>query len=172
MSLRSHKTKIVTTIGPACYAPAILEQMVRTGLSVARLNFSHGTFDEHAARIDRLRAAATAARRPIALMADLPGPKIRIGLLAEEPVPLAPGGTFTLTTRDIVGDAGRASMTFAGLPQVVKPGNTLFLNDGIIQLEVQHVDGTDVRCRVLTGGELRSSCRRRWFVRRCESANR
>ncbi len=156
MSLRPHKTKIVATIGPACDAPAVLEQMIRAGMSVARLNFSHGTFDEHAARIERLRAAAKAAGRELALMADLPGPKMRIGQLAEEPIVIAPGGTFTLTTRDLVGDAGRASMSFARLPRVVKPGDTLFLNDGLIQLEVERVDGPDVQCRVLTGGELRS----------------
>jgi pyruvate kinase len=156
MSLRPHKTKIVATIGPACDAPAVLQQMIRSGMSVARLNFSHGTFDEHAARIDRLRAAAKAVGREIALMADLPGPKMRIGQLAEEPIQVAPGGTFTLTTQDIVGDATRASMTFARLPQVVKAGDKLFLNDGIIQLEVDRVSGPEVRCRVLTGGELRS----------------
>ena len=89
-------------------------------------------------------------------MADLPGPKMRIGKLAEEPIQIAAGGTFTLTTQDIVGDAGRASMTFARLPQVVKPGDKLFLNDGIIQLEVERVEGPDVHCRVLGGGELRS----------------
>ena len=76
MTLRPQKTKIVATIGPACDAPAVLEQMIRAGMSVARLNFSHGTFDEHAARIERLRAAAKAVGREIALMADLPGPKI------------------------------------------------------------------------------------------------
>jgi len=156
MSLRPQKTKIVATIGPACDAPAVLEEMIRAGMSVARLNFSHGTFDEHAARIQRLRAAASAAGREIALMADLPGPKMRIGQLAEEPIQIAPGGTFTLTTQDVVGDAARASMTFARLPQVVKPGDKLFLNDGIIQLEVERVDGPEVVCRVLTGGELRS----------------
>jgi pyruvate kinase len=156
MSLRPQKTKIVATIGPACDAPAVLEQMIWAGMSVARLNFSHGTFDEHAARIERLRAAAKAVGREIAVMADLPGPKMRIGQLAEEPIQIAPGGTFILTTRDILGDAGRASMTFVRLPQVVKPGDTLFLNDGIIQLEVTRVGGPDVHCRVLTGGELRS----------------
>src|SRR5271157_1836668 len=102
MSLRLQKTKIVATIGPACDAPAVLEQMIRSGMSVARLNFSHGTFDEHAARIQRLRAAAKAAGREIALMADLPGPKMRIGQLAEEPVQTVPGDAFILTTRDIV----------------------------------------------------------------------
>jgi len=156
MSLRPQKTKIVATIGPACDAPAVLEQMIRAGMSVARLNFSHGTLDEHAARIERLRTAAKAAGREIALMADLPGPKMRIGQLAEEPIQIAPGGTFTLTTQDVVGDAGRASTSFARLPQVVKPGNVLFLNDGIIQLEVERVEGPEVHCRVLTGGELRS----------------
>lgn len=156
MSLRLQKTKIVATIGPACDASATLEQMIQAGMSVARLNFSHGTFDEHAARIGRLRAAAKAVGREIALMADLPGPKMRIGQLAEEPIQIAAGGPFVLTTRDIVGDAGRASMSFTRLPQVVKPGDRLFLNDGIIQLEVQRVDGPEVHCRVLTGGELRS----------------
>lgn len=156
MPLRPHKTKIVATIGPACDSPAVLEQMIRSGMSVARLNFSHGTFEEHAARIERLRAAARAVGRELALMADLPGPKMRIGQLAEEPIQVVPGSTFVLTTEDIVGDAGRASMTFARLPQVVKLGDKLFLNDGIIQLEVERVGGSEVRCRVLTGGELRS----------------
>jgi pyruvate kinase len=156
MSLRPQKTKIVATIGPACDAPPVLEQMIRAGMSVARLNFSHGTFDEHAARIERLRAAAKTVGREIALMADLPGPKMRIGQLAEEPIQVAPGGVFTLTTRETVGDAAQAWMTFARLPQVVKPGDKLFLNDGIIELEVERVSGPDVHCRVLAGGELRS----------------
>jgi pyruvate kinase len=156
MSLRPQKTKIVATIGPACDAPAVLEQMIRAGMSVARLNFSHGTFPEHAARIERLRAAAKTVGREIALMADLPGPKMRIGQLEQEPIQIPSGGTFTLTTRDIMGDASQASMSFNRLPQVVQPGDKLFLNDGIIQLEVQRVDGPDVQCRVLTGGELRS----------------
>ena len=156
MALRPQKTKIIATIGPACDAPAVLEQMIRAGMSAARLNFSHGTFEEHAARIDRLRAAAQAVGREIALMADLPGPKMRIGQLAQEPIQIASGGPFILTTRDILGDAGRASMSFTRLPQVVKPGDRLFLNDGIIQLEVVRTDGPDVHCRVLTGGELRS----------------
>jgi pyruvate kinase len=156
MSLRLQKTKIVATIGPACDAQPVLEQMIRAGMSVARLNFSHGTFDEHAARIERLRAAARAVGREIALMADLPGPKMRIGQLAVEPIQVAPKGVFTLTTREIVGDAGQAWMTFARLPQVVKPGDKLFLNDGIIELEVERVSGPDVHCRVLAGGELRS----------------
>ena len=156
MSLRLQKTKIVATIGPACDPQPVLEQMIRAGMSVARLNFSHGTFDEHAARIERLRAAAKAVGREIALMADLPGPKMRIGKLAVEPIQVAAGGVFILTTREIVGDGGQAWMSFARLPQVVKPGDRLFLNDGIIELEVERVSGPDVHCRVVAGGELRS----------------
>jgi pyruvate kinase len=89
-------------------------------------------------------------------MADLPGPKMRIGRLADEPVELQPGSLFTLTTRDIVGDAGRASVSFDRLPQALRPGDILFLNDGLIQLETVKVEGQEVVCRVLVGGELRS----------------
>src|SRR5262245_20119034 len=155
-ALRPNKTKIVATIGPACDAPAVLERMVRAGMNVARLNFSHGTFDEHGARIERLRAAARAAGQEIALMADLPGPKMRIGKLAREPILLVAGATFTLTTRDMLGGPAGASMTFPRLPQVVRAGDRLFLNDAIIQLVVERVDGPDVHCRVLGAGELRS----------------
>jgi pyruvate kinase len=89
-------------------------------------------------------------------MADLPGPKMRIGTLAAEPVELQAGDPFTLTTDEIQGDATCASVSFGGLPKVVSPGNKLFLNDGIIQLEVERIEGTNVRTRVQTGGELRS----------------
>ena len=89
-------------------------------------------------------------------MADLPGPKMRIGKLDPEPIDLKPGDMFTLTTDDLVGDAHRVSVTFAPLPQVVKPGDTLYLNDGLIQVDVEQVQGSDVRCRVVVGGELRS----------------
>ena len=95
--LPDHKTRIVATIGPASDVPSVLEAMIRTGLNVARLNFSHGTFEEHAERIERLRAAAAAAGREIALLADLPGPKMRIGELETEPIELVKGEPFTLT---------------------------------------------------------------------------
>ncbi len=154
--LPSHKTRIVATIGPASDSPSVLEAMIRAGLNVARLNFSHGTFDEHAARIERLRAASAAVGREIALLADLPGPKMRIGRLATEPVELAAGNHFTLTTDEIVGDETRASVSFPRLPQAVKTGDRLLLNDGLIELEVQEVSGPEVRCVVQAGGELRS----------------
>ena len=156
MSLPASKTKIVCTIGPASESPEVLEQMIQAGMNVARLNFSHGDFPGHKKRIDNLRAAARVAGRRVAIMADLPGPKMRIGQLAQEPIELRPGESFALTTEEIVGDSRRVSVSFARLPQAVKPGDTLFLNDGFIQLEAVKVEGNDVHCRVLVGGELRS----------------
>jgi pyruvate kinase len=156
MKLPENKTKIVCTIGPASESPAIIEQMIRAGMNIARLNFSHGSFDSHSRIIENIRSAARSVGRRVAIMADLPGPKMRIGQLAQEPVELQTGDAFTLTTEEIQGDQERASISFAKLPQAVKPGNTLFLNDGFIQLEVENVKGSDVHCRVLVGGELRS----------------
>jgi pyruvate kinase len=154
MKLPPNKTKIVCTIGPASHSPEVMEQMIQAGMNVARLNFSHGDFAGHKEVIKNLRAAARTVGRRVAIMADLPGPKIRIGQLAREPVELKPGAFFTLTTQDIVGDSGHVSMTFSRLPKTVKPGDTLFLNDGLIQLEVVKTEGSEVQCRVLVGGEL------------------
>jgi pyruvate kinase len=156
MTLPVHKTKIVATIGPASDSPEMLERLIRAGLNVARLNFSHGAFDDHATRIARIRSAQQATGRRVAIMADLPGPKMRIGTIAPEPVELRPGDPFTLTTRETQGTAARASVSFARLPRVVKPGDRLFLNDGLVQLTVDGVEGDDVRCHVVVGGELRS----------------
>ena len=151
-----HKTRIVATIGPASESPEILERLIRAGMDVARLNFSHGAFADQADRIARIRAAQAAAGRRVAIMADLPGPKMRIGTIVPEPIELRPGDAFTLTTEQVPGTASRVSVSFARLPRVVKPGDRLFLNDGLVQLIVQGVEGDDVRCRVAVGGELRS----------------
>jgi pyruvate kinase len=156
MSLPPNKTKIVATIGPASDAPEMLERLIRAGLNVARVNFSHGAFSDHASRIARIRAAAQATGRRVAIMADLPGPKMRVGGIAAEPVQLVAGEPFTLTNEAIVGDARRVSMSFEPLPRVVKPGDRLFLNDGLIQLLVERVAGNEVHCTVAVGGELRS----------------
>jgi len=156
MKLPANKTKIICTIGPASESPEILEQMIRSGMNVARLNFSHGDFDSHKKVIENIRAAARAVGRRVAIMGDLPGPKMRIGQLAQEPVELVSGDSFTLTTEEIAGDTTRASMSFSRLPQAVKKGDTLFLNDGLIQLEVVLVEDSDVQCKILVGGELRS----------------
>jgi len=156
MTLPAHKTKIVATIGPASESPEMLERLIRAGLNIARLNFSHGEFSDHAERIARIRAAERATGRRVAIMADLPGPKMRIGKLEPEPIQLRPGDSFTLTSEDVVGNGQRVSMSFARLPKVVKPGDRLFLNDGLVQLTVERVAGNEVHCKVVVGGELRS----------------
>jgi pyruvate kinase len=154
--LPPNKTKIVCTIGPASESERVMEQMLLAGMNVARLNFSHGDFESHKRVIDTLRSASRTTGRRVAIMADLSGPKMRIGKLKEEPVELKAGDAFTLTTKEIIGDASRASVSFSHLPRAVKPGDALYLNDGFIQLEVEKVEGDDVHCKVIVGGELRS----------------
>ena len=156
MQLRGHKTKITATIGPASASPAVMADLIRAGMDVARLNFSHGSLDDHRRNIENLRAAARAADRDVAILADLPGPKIRLGAIAGEPVELEAGQAFTLTTEEVTGDSTRAFVSFPRLPRVVKPGDDLFVNDGLVQLQVEAVSGRDVRCRVVVGGEIRS----------------
>ncbi|NMO13385.1 pyruvate kinase [Pyxidicoccus fallax] len=156
MSLPAQKTKIVATIGPASDSPEVLERLIAAGLSVARLNFSHGEFAAHAATIARLRAAEKVVGRPVTIMVDLPGPKMRLGKIEPEPIHLVANDRFILTTEQLTGNAKRVSMTFEDLPKVVKPGDRLFLNDGLVQLVVERVKGNDVECVVAVGGELRS----------------
>src|SRR5512137_1973321 len=105
--LPTHKTKIVATIGPASDSPEMLERLIRAGMNVARLNFSHGEFSGHADRIARIRAAEQAVGRRVAIMADLPGPKMRVGAIEPEPIDLRLGDPFTLTTRGVTGTRGR-----------------------------------------------------------------
>jgi pyruvate kinase len=156
MSLPDHKTKIVATMGPACESPEVLQAMIKAGMNVARLNFSHGDFASHRRIIAEVRAAARVTGRRVAILADLPGPKIRLGRIAGEPVTLKPGDVFTLTAREITGDQQRASVTLSTLPRSVHPGDTLLLSDGLLQFEVMESQGDEVRCRVVVGGELRS----------------
>jgi len=155
-ALPAHKTRIVATIGPASEAPETLARLVAAGLDVARLNLSHGDFEGHARVIERLRAVSREAGRPLAILADLPGPKLRIGRLAHEPIELHAGDAFALAPGDELGDARRATVSFARLPEVVGPGDTIFLNDGLVRLAVERVAGGVVQCRVEVGGELRS----------------
>lgn len=149
-------TKIIATVGPACDEPGVLERMILAGMDVARLNFSHGTFDDHARRIARVREASQAVGRRVTLMADLPGPKMRIGRLEPEVIVLRSGDPYTLTMREVVGGRELASVPLADLPSVVHPGDPIFLNDGLVQLRVARTTATDVLCRVEVGGELRS----------------
>ena len=156
MTLPANKTKIICTIGPASDSPEVLEKMIQAGMNIARLNFSHGDFDSHGSVIEKVRAAAKAVGRQVAIMGDLSGPKMRIGKLQEEPIELQSGDSFCLTTEDILGDLNKVSVSFAPLPQAVNPGDTLFINDGIINLKVESVEGNEVHCSVMVGGELRS----------------
>ncbi|WP_038051368.1 pyruvate kinase [Thioalkalivibrio sp. ALJ1] len=156
MPFPAQKTKIAATIGPASDSPDTLRRMMQAGLNVVRLNFSHGDPAYHAEVIGRIREAAQDTGTRVAILGDLPGPKMRIGELGEEPIELEPGESITLTTEDCSGDASRVSVSFSGLPEAVQPGDALFLNDGYIELEVVSVEGHAVICRVQTGGELRS----------------
>ena len=154
--LPAHKTKIVATIGPASESLEMLVRLIRAGLNVARLNFSHGEPSKHAEVIRRIRDAARETGRRVAIMADLPGPKLRLGKIDPEPIQLLPGAPFTIKSEDTVGNAQRASTSFKQLPRVVKPGDRIFLNDGLVQLVVDRVVGNDLECTIVVGGELRS----------------
>lgn len=154
--LPDNKTKLVCTIGPASESVEVMRELICAGMNIARLNFSHGEFSWHKTIIDRLREAAAAEGRNITIMADLPGPKIRVGQIADEPVKLRNNEEIILTVDEIVGNAKRVSVSLPTLPHAVKPGDRMFLNDGNIHLEVVRVENNDVTCKILVGGELRS----------------
>ena len=156
MHLPANKTKLICTIGPASESVEVLIAMIQAGMNIARVNFSHGDFDSHRKVVANIRAAAAQADRQVAIMGDLPGPKMRLGEFAEEPVELKTGQPFTLSAETFKGDRKRVSMSFPRLPDVVKPGDTLYLNDGNVEIAVEAVAGREVHCRVVVGGELRS----------------
>ncbi len=156
MPLPKRFTKIVCTLGPASQSPEMIEKLIDSGMDVARLNFSHGDFQTHAAVIATIRAVSEKRGRNVAILADLPGPKMRVGELQTEPLELVANETIILTTEDVCGTQERVSVSFPELPEIVKAGDILFLNDGLIQLEVMRVDGIDVHCLISVGGELRS----------------
>ena len=148
-------SKIVCTIGPATRSPRMLLRLLRAGMDVARLNFSHGTHAEHAQTISMLRSAAVQHQKPIAILVDLQGPKIRTGPLAgSRPVQLRAGQRFVITTRRILGDSTRVSTTFRPLPREVRRGDRILLSDGLIALRVLQVRAREVVCEVANGGAL------------------
>jgi pyruvate kinase len=148
-------SKIVCTIGPACRSPRLLERLLRAGMDVARLNFSHGTHDEHAHTIVQLRATSRELKKTIAILADLQGPKIRTGALAGGgPVLLLAGHKFVITTARVLGDSTRVSTIFRPLPREVHRGDRILLSDGLIELRVEKVRGGEVICEVVNGGAL------------------
>src|SRR6476646_5535500 len=149
------KAKIVCTIGPASGTEAVLRDLMRLGMDVARLNFSHGTHEEHARMIDRLRKVADKEGRTICILQDLQGPKIRTGRLKyRTPIAIKSGAKLTITPRDISGTAALLSTTFKTLAKEVDPGARILLSDGWIELRVTAVRGDDVECEVVNGGLL------------------
>ncbi len=147
-------TKIVATLGPASNTVAVLTRMIAAGVDVVRLNFSHGTAEDHAARAGMVRAAALACNREVAIMADLQGPKIRVGKFAEGRIFLEGGQSFILDASCDMGDESRVGLDYPDLPRDVRRGDILLLNDGLIRLEVTRVAGSEIHTEVLVGGEL------------------
>jgi len=152
---RTRRAKIVCTIGPACDSEKMIEELMRTGMDVARLNFSHGTHSEHAGRIERLRSAARHLKRTVCILQDLQGPKIRTGRLKDgKSVPIEAGATLTITPHKVAGTAKLISTDFSGLAKEVEQGARILLSDGRIELRVRAVHGDDVECEVVNGGTL------------------
>lgn len=150
------KTKVICTIGPASQAVPMLEQLINNGMNVARINFAHGDYATHTQTIANVRRAAANRGQRVAIMGDLPGPKMRIGELATETVLLERGQPFTLQTEPTIGDQFHASLDFEALATAFKRGDRIYMNDGYIQLEVQQVTDNALHCTVVVGGELRS----------------
>ena len=149
------RAKIICTIGPACDNEAAMRDLLRLGMDIARLNFSHGTHEDHARNIHRLRRAAAREGRTVCILQDLQGPKIRTGNLENhEPVLLKTGSTVTITPQEILGSATRISTTFPDLARELAPGAGILLSDGLIELRVRGTRGKDVLCEVLNGGML------------------
>lgn len=150
------KTKVVCTIGPASRSPRMLRQLILEGMNVVRLNFSHGTHSEHLSVLRLVRRLSRELDRPVAILQDLAGPKIRVGEIAAGVVNLKPGALFTLTSWRVPGDDGRVSISYPRLPAEVRPGDTLLLSDGALELVVLKTSTRDIVCRVVIGGPLAS----------------
>ncbi|MBM4307138.1 MAG: pyruvate kinase [Deltaproteobacteria bacterium] len=150
------KTKIVCTIGPASESSTVLESFIQAGMNVARLNFSHGTHEEHLRKIKAIRRLSDRLKRPVTILQDLSGPKIRVGKVKEGGIDLKRGEKFILTNRKIIGDEKGVSVSYASLPREVKAGDTLLLADGAIELQALKSNGQDIVCQVIVGGRLTS----------------
>ncbi len=148
------RTKIVCTIGPSTSSAPMIKELLQVGMDVARINFSHGTHKEHASYIRTLQQAAKQAGVPLGIMQDLPGPKNRTGKLKKGAIELTENADFVLTTKEVLGDEHRVSVGLPDLPQNVKPGDMIFIDDGAIELEVVATSKTEVSCQVVTGGKL------------------
>jgi pyruvate kinase len=147
----------VCTLGPATRDAAFIGHLIDEGMDVARINFSHGDYDDHAASIQAVRRESEKRGRPVAVLQDLQGPKIRVSRFAAGQITLEPGADFLITTRELMGDEHQVSTTYAGLPRDVKAGDVLLLDDGLLSLEVLAVDADDVYTRVMIGGVLKNN---------------
>lgn len=148
------RAKIVCTLGPATSTPEKVAALIAAGMDCARLNFSHGTHETHAATAKMVREAASKARRPVAILGDLCGPKMRVGKFPDGPIELVDGARFVLTTEDVPGDVNRVSHSYAPLPNDVTPGDHILLDDGLMRLRVVETTATDVITEVEVGGTL------------------
>jgi pyruvate kinase len=148
------KTKIVCTLGPATDNEAVLRQLFLNGMNVARLNFSHGTYEEHQKRVELFMKLRAEFGLPVGLLLDTKGPEIRIGKFENGPVELKQGEVFTLTTRNEPGSDKRVSVTYAGLPRDVSRGDRILMDDGLLEMKVLSCTETDVECEVVNGGQL------------------
>jgi len=151
------RTKIVCTIGPATRSAKMLRELMIAGMNVARLNLSHADRDEHSENISRIREASAALAKPVAIMVDLQGPKLRIGRVDEDGVLLQRGETVVLTTREPFDDKGGIPLQYDDLPRFVSPGERILLDDGLLELEVLSVSDEDITCQVVSGGVLKSN---------------
>ena len=151
------KTKIICTLGPAVDDEDLLRALIRRGMNAARFNFSHGTHAEQLARLTMFKKVRDALGAPVATILDTKGPEIRIKTFADGPITLKQGDSFTLTTQDVPGDASRVSVTYANLHNEVGPGCRILVDDGLIELRVQKVEGQDILCEVENGGPLSSN---------------
>ncbi|MFL1671539.1 pyruvate kinase [Paenibacillus dendritiformis] len=150
------KTKIVCTIGPSSESLENIKKLIMAGMNVARLNFSHGDFDEHGNRIKNIRQACSELNKTVAILLDTKGPEIRTGKLAVEPIDLVQDEYVTLTTEEILGDKDRISVTYKELPQDVEVGSTILIDDGLIGLSVVDIQGTEIKCKIVNGGTIKS----------------
>ena len=150
------KTKIVCTLGPATNDVEIMKQLIHNGMDAARINFSHGTYETHAETIAKLKQAREELNAPIPLILDTKGPEIRVKTFKEDKVRLEEDATFTLTTRDVEGDVNIVSVTYADLPKDVHRGSRILIDDGLIELKVEDITETDVVCKVVNGGVVKS----------------
>jgi len=151
-----HKTKIVCTVGPASNSASTIENMIKNGMNVARLNFSYGSLSEHKKNINLIQSVSSKLNQIVTILIDLPGSKIRVGKLQSEPITLKKGDQVTLITKDVLGKPTLIPIKYKNLTENVRRGNKIYINDGLVELKAEYVTVDEVRCKVITGGAILS----------------